>query len=87
LQLRGFLAESELGFVFKGGTSMVLLLERLRRLSIDIDIITDIPVAAYQIILDRLGGMPPFTRMEPDERGDDRLPKRHHFKLWPAMSK
>jgi hypothetical protein len=82
LQLLGFLAESGLVFVFKGGTSMVLLLEQLRRLSIDIDIATDIPVDAYQVILERLGRMPPFTRMEPDERGDDRLPKRHHFKFF-----
>jgi hypothetical protein len=82
LQLLGFLAESGLGFVFKGGTSMVLLLERLRRLSIDIDIATDVPVDDYQVILDRLGRMPPFTRMEPDERGDDRLPRRHHFKFF-----
>ncbi|WNY23404.1 hypothetical protein MmiHf6_07110 [Methanimicrococcus hongohii] len=34
------LAESDLNFVFKGGTSLVLLLDPIRRLSIDIDIIT-----------------------------------------------
>lgn len=33
------LSESNLGFVFKGGTALMLLLNSTKRLSIDIDII------------------------------------------------
>ena len=35
------LAKSDLTFIFKGGTSLLLLLNRMHRFSIDIDIIVD----------------------------------------------
>lgn len=82
LQLLGQLAGSELEFVFKGGTSMILLLERLRRLSIDIDIATEAPEATNLEFLQNLARNPPFTRVEPDDRGDDRVPRRSHFKFY-----
>lgn len=37
LELVGLLAAKELPFSFKGGTCMLLLLENIRRLSIDVD--------------------------------------------------
>ncbi len=41
LRLLEGLVESQLKFVFKGGTSLMLLLGSTKRLSIDIDIIMD----------------------------------------------
>jgi len=82
LQLLGQLAGSELDFVFKGGTSMILLLERLRRLSVDIDIATEAPEATSLEFLKNLARNTPFTRVEPDDRGGDRLPHRSHFKFF-----
>jgi len=82
LQLLGLLAESGLPFVFKGGTSMVLLLERLRRLSIDIDIATEAAEAADLAYLQRLAQDSRFVRVEEDDRGNHRLPHRRHFKFF-----
>ena len=82
LQLLGLLAESGLPFVFKGGTSMVLLLDRLRRLTIDIDIATEAAEAADLAYLQRLARNSRFVRVEEDDRGDHRLPHRRHFKFF-----
>lgn len=82
LQLLGLLAESGLPFVFKGGTSMVLLLERLRRLSIDIDIVSEAAEATDPAYLQRLAQDSRFVRVEEDDRGDHRLPHRRHFKFF-----
>jgi hypothetical protein len=82
LQLLGILAESNIPFVFKGGTSMVLLLERLRRLSIDIDIVSEAGEAADLVHLQRLVQKSRFVRVEEDVRGDHRLPHRRHFKFF-----
>jgi len=82
LQLLGLLAESGLPFVFKGGTSMVLLLDRLRRLSIDIDIATEAAEAADLAYLQRLAQDSRFVRVEEDDRGNHRLPHRRHFKFF-----
>ena len=50
------LGESPIPFVFKGGTSMILLLKDFHRLSIDIDIVTDTPRAKYEPVLADIGG-------------------------------
>lgn len=83
LQLLGHLSEeSEFEFVFKGGTSLVLLLENLRRLSIDIDIVSTAALSQYMPVLESIGRISPFIRYEEDQRGDDRLPRRRHFKFF-----
>lgn len=82
LQLLGLLAQSGIPFVFKGGTSMVLLLERLRRLSIDIGIVSESPDAVDMAFLQRVAQDSRFVRVEEDDRGDHRLPRRRHFKFF-----
>jgi len=83
LQLLGRLSEEGgLDFVFKGGTSLILLLANLRRLSIDIDIVSTAEPAEYKPVLERIGRTSPFIRFEEDDRGIDRLPKRRHFKFF-----
>lgn len=80
--LLGHLAESELPFVFKGGTSLLLHVPKMRRLSIDIDILCAAPAAELDKILAEVASVPPFNRFAEDERGYRGLPGRRHFKFY-----
>jgi hypothetical protein len=80
--LLGHLAESDLKFVFKGGTSLLLHVQVIRRLSIDIDILCSTPVAELNQVLEEVAKVPPFIRYEEDERGSRGLPERRHFKFF-----
>ncbi|MGD9685464.1 MAG: nucleotidyl transferase AbiEii/AbiGii toxin family protein [Desulfobacter sp.] len=80
--LLGHLAESELKFVFKGGTSLLLHVPIVRRLSIDIDILCSAPAAELDRILAEVAQVPPFVRYEEHERGFRGLPERRHFKFF-----
>lgn len=80
--LLGHLAESDLQFVFKGGTSLLLHVPIIRRLSIDIDILCSAPAAELDCILEEVAKVPPFVRYEEDERGSRGLPERRHFKFF-----
>lgn len=83
LELLGKLLEKgEFDFIFKGGTSMVILMSSPRRLSIDIDIVSTATSSQYMPVLESIGRISPFIRFEEDDRGDDRFPKRHHFKFF-----
>lgn len=79
LALLGHLVDSGLPFIFKGGTSVMLLLDPIRRLSIDIDIQCGAARREVDAVLDSIATKPPFIRMEPDDRGDRGLPRRRHF--------
>lgn len=76
------LGDSPIPFVFKGGTSIILLLKEFRRLSIDIDIVTDMPRAKYEPVMADIGGKAPFLGFEQDDRGERGLPHRTHFKFF-----
>src|SRR6266545_1162846 len=80
--LLGHLAESDLKFVFKGGTSLLLHVPVIRRLSIDIDILCSTPAAELGRILEEVAKIPPFIRYEEDVRGSRGLPERRHFKFF-----
>jgi len=82
LSLLCALGESPVPFVFKGGTSMILLLKEFRRLSIDIDIVTNMPRAKYEPVLADIGGKVPFLGYEQDDRRERGLPHRTHFKFF-----
>jgi len=81
LELVGLLAQKEIPFSFKGGTCMLLLLENIRRLSIDVDIACVLPVGVLEPILREIGNESRFENFEPDHRDPDRLPKRSHYKF------
>jgi len=81
LELVGLLAQKEIPFSFKGGTCMLLLLENIRRLSIDVDIACVLPVGELEPILREIGNESRFENFEPDYRDPDRLPKRSHYKF------
>ena len=76
------LGGSSIPFVFKGGTSMILLLKEFHRLSIDIDIVTLAPRVEYEPILADIGRKVPFLGYEEDDRGERGLPHRTHFKFF-----
>jgi len=76
------LAASDLRFVFKGGTCMMLHLQDLRRLSVDIDIVCTEGLARIMPVLDVIGQQSPFTRWDEDKRNPDRRPKRKHFRFF-----
>jgi hypothetical protein len=80
--LLGHLAESDLKFVFKGGTSLLLHVPKIRRLSIDIDILCSAPAAELDRILKEVAKVEPFTDYEEHDRGARGLPERRHFKFF-----
>lgn len=80
--LLGYLVQIELDFVFKGGTSLLLHVQQIKRLSIDIDIIFGGGLEELKEKLAHIPGNVPFTRFEEDERGDRGLPNRKHFKFF-----
>ena len=63
------LVEMNLDFVFKGGTSLVLLLNKLKRFSVDVDIITEEnPNKVKEIINKVIKSQDLFTRVEENIR-------------------
>ncbi|HSI15799.1 MAG TPA: nucleotidyl transferase AbiEii/AbiGii toxin family protein [Chthoniobacter sp.] len=79
LELVGRLSALGLTFVFKGGTSLVLHLEPLRRLSIDADIITPEPLERVLALLAQAVSTPPFISpvIPQPERDRDSPPVRY----------
>lgn len=75
------LAEQGLDFVFKGGTSLLLRLPRIRRLSIDADILCQEMPEKLDTLLAMVARNSPFIRFTEDDRGPDRIPARRHFKF------
>lgn len=74
------LVQTEVKFIFKGGTSLVLLMEETDRFSVDIDIMTlnskdDIEKALNDVVANSV-----FTDWELDERSnsDEKIPKAHY---------
>jgi predicted nucleotidyltransferase component of viral defense system len=82
LALLSHLSASGLPFIFKGGTSLLLHLKQIRRLSIDIDIVCGIQKSDLDPLLESIGTMSPFIRFQEDERGHRGLPNRRHFKFF-----
>jgi hypothetical protein len=81
LELVGLLAHKEIPFSFKGGTCMLLLLENIRRLSIDVDIACTVSGHELETVLREIGTESRFENFDPDRRDPDRLPKRSHYKF------
>lgn len=66
-----------LDFTFKGGTSLLLLLPKPKRLSTDIDIVVD-PGTDIAEYIEKASQIFPFTAMEEQERiGKNNIEKRH----------
>lgn len=76
LQLTG------LDFIFKGGTSLILLMEEPKRFSVDIDIIVNPKIKREELetYLSKIAETSAFTRMELDEKRSyqGEIPKAHY---------
>ena len=81
LTLLGHLQEAGLPLTFRGGTSLLLHLPEIHRLSIDIDIVSPIEGAELERILAEVAKKHPFTGHQESVRDGGRLPKRRHFKF------
>lgn len=79
--LLGCLGRLGVPMVFKGGTSLMLRLPQIRRLSIDIDILCPLPDSELDKVLTEVARERHFLRYEEDYRGHDRIPARRHFKF------
>ena len=77
-ELLGNLKKEGIEFIFKGGTSLILLLDEPKRLSIDVDIITSEVEDKITKVLDELikGGI--FNKWEEDPREEKGIPKKHY---------
>ena len=65
-------------FIFKGGTCLMLLLEKPRRLSTDIDIIVE-PKTDVDLYVKKAGQIFPFQSQKEDVRkGRNHIEKRHY---------
>ena len=71
-----------LDFIFKGGTSLILLMKEPKRFSVDVDIIVSqsITKAKLEEYLYRLAGQSAFSRIEMDEKRSYQsgIPKAHY---------
>ncbi len=81
LTLLDLLARTDLEFVFKGGTALLLHLPRPNRLSIDIDIVCNAAPMDFETVLTRLLGNSPFLRWDEQTRGERGLPGRRHYRF------
>jgi predicted nucleotidyltransferase component of viral defense system len=82
LTLLDLLGRTDLDFVFKGGTALLLHLPKPNRLSIDIDIVCSAPREKVETVLNSLLGHSPFTRWEEQMRGERGLPGRRHYRFY-----
>ncbi|MCL1942326.1 MAG: nucleotidyl transferase AbiEii/AbiGii toxin family protein [Candidatus Azobacteroides sp.] len=76
------LAESGLDFVFKGGTALMLMLNKSRRLSIDIDIMIEDNIPDLSNIIHSIVQYKDFIRFEKQERKTGTNIDKEHYKLF-----
>jgi len=84
LALVELLALNKLDFVFKGGTSLVLLMEKPGRFSIDIDIITEAGRAEIELLLNEIIVQKPFSSYQLNEKRSYQpgVPKAHYSLIY-----
>lgn len=75
-------------FIFKGGTSLMLLLENARRFSVDIDIITLTSRGQVEQVLDRIVEHSAFTSWKLDEHRSYKpgIPKAHYKLMYNSQT-
>ncbi len=73
------LVETDLDFVFKGGTTLILLIDKPERFSIDIDIITEHSKDEVKYSIEKMMNKGLFKRFAEKERKDLGIPKAHYY--------
>lgn len=81
------LALNKLSFIFKGGTSLALLMPELHRFSKDIDILMDKRPDNLERIFDNIVANSPFSRWEPSPREPEFDVPKEHFKFYYSLSR
>ena len=76
------LQKAGLNFIFKGGTSLMLMIQEPRRFSIDIDILIDDKTQDLEKFLDIAIKNSDFTEWKEHERKSDSKIKKKHYKLY-----
>jgi len=76
------LVESGLNFAFKGGTALMLMLDKSRRLSIDIDIMIENEILNLSNIVHSIVRDKNFIRFEKQERKAGTNIDKEHYKLF-----
>jgi hypothetical protein len=82
LQLLGHLVEAGLPLQFKGGTSLLLRLSPARRLSIDVDIVTQAIAEQLLAVLEMVSKLAPLDGYEHDAERDKDMPPKKHFRVF-----
>jgi hypothetical protein len=82
LMLLEGLGKSDLEFVFKGGTALMLLFKSPKRLSIDIDIIVSGKVVNLEMLLSEIAIKSGFTRAEEKNRVPITGIQKAHYKFY-----
>jgi hypothetical protein len=74
------LSKTDLEFIFKGGTSLLLLIDEMRRFSVDIDIVVTDQFTRNELdeLLNQMILSTVFTRMEEQIRYKSNIPKAHY---------
>ncbi|NQE44500.1 hypothetical protein C5S31_00575 [ANME-1 cluster archaeon GoMg2] len=81
-ELLGNLVENGINLIFKGGTGLMLLIPVLKRLSIDLDIITEDEDLRLYESFDALIKEGVFKKWEEDKRPIERKIPKSHFKFY-----
>ena len=83
LHLLECLSAAGLDFIFKGGTSLILLLRKISRLSVDIDIVVDRPINDIDSVFAGICSRSIlFKRFEQQVRGIDAVAGVDHYKFF-----
>jgi hypothetical protein len=82
LYLLELLQQSELSFIFKGGTALMLMLTEPKRFSIDIDIIVSDKPENMDDILSTLISNSDFLEVKKDERTINSKIEKEHYKFY-----
>jgi hypothetical protein len=82
LQLLEFLSQTQLHFIFKGGTCLSLILQQFTRFSVDIDIITNENIDAVKSAIEFIDSQNFFIRVEENSRDTISKIEKKHFKFF-----
>ncbi len=77
-ELLSLLLQEEIDFIFKGGTSLLLLLPQPKRLSIDIDILSTIKPEGLETKFNSIIKKDVFFEWSEDPRTGSKIPKKHY---------
>jgi len=73
------LVTNKLDFVFKGGTSLIIIIEKPERFSIDIDINTTTSKDEVEKVIESISGNNLFKKYIEKKRPDKGIPKAHYY--------